>query len=614
MSNKDLEIEDYEESEINEQSKRIKINPITYPLPPVSHTLPPVNQMLPPVNHTLRPPVSHTLSRPVNHTLPPLKLKQRDLKPVKLPPLSRNEPTVEEENSDYESSKGNGVLLLLITRSLVITVLVVTVIIISMCFSASVLLLTNRQVLALQISLQSLQQDLLSSLEEIIQSIKTLESSLNQTKQSLRYLESNLIHTRRSIAYDFESSLNHTRRSVLQSLDNSLIIIRYNHSILNHIVSSFMVQTLESVKSLESSFNDVRNIHSILNQSASQNKREFIAYKQLANSLISSLESSINDLRLNHSSVKQVTISHNREKLDYKQHVGNLSSFLFKYFKTSCQAVRVLEPGSGPGFYLIRTSIGTFVRVYCEMTVRACGGIAGGWMRLIDLDITDTYNRCPSGFRERYDRNRRSCVISREPCSSNTFNVSHIYYSRVCGMIKAYQVGSPDAFHGGNGDIDGPYVDGVSITSGSPRRQHIWTFAASNTQNLNLGGEYSSCPCLTSSTHISFEESSLVPSFVRNDYFCDSGNRGTPRQEAYFGFNPLWDGAGCTTIHLGSDIDRFLFTDADKFNFCCVFNHPPWFDKQLQHPSTDNIEMRVCRDQSEIDEDITIEYIALYVL
>ena len=43
-------------------------------------------------------------------------------------------------------------------------------------------------------------------------------------------------------------------------------------------------------------------------------------------------------------------------------------------------------------------------------------------------------------------------------------------------------------------------------------------------------------------------------------------------------------------------------------------NTPPWFYKQLPNVTTnDDIEMRVCRDQSRYDEDIAIEAIEFYI-
>ena len=49
-------------------------------------------------------------------------------------------------------------------------------------------------------------------------------------------------------------------------------------------------------------------------------------------------------------------------------------------------------------------------------------------------------------------------------------------YSQVCGRVEGYQYGTPDAIQKGDNhdNIDSYYVDGISLTRGSPR-QHIWT-------------------------------------------------------------------------------------------------------------------------------------------
>ena len=49
----------------------------------------------------------------------------------------------------------------------------------------------------------------------------------------------------------------------------------------------------------------------------------------------------------------------------------------------------------------------------------------------------------------------------------------------------------------------------------------------------------------------------------------------------FYSSDPLWDGAGCES------------TSTE----CCTFNSPPWFYKQLPQPTTDNIEMMLCRDK-----------------
>ena len=63
--------------------------------------------------------------------------------------------------------------------------------------------------------------------------------------------------------------------------------------------------------------------------------------------------------------------------------------------------------------------------------------------------------------------------------SSVQYSIANIQYSRVCGKVIAYQVGTTNAFLNGGNAISSDYVDGVSLTHGDPTmRQHIWTFAA----------------------------------------------------------------------------------------------------------------------------------------
>jgi hypothetical protein len=45
---------------------------------------------------------------------------------------------------------------------------------------------------------------------------------------------------------------------------------------------------------------------------------------------------------------------------------------------------------------------------------------------------------------------------------------------------------------------------------------------------------------------------------------------------------------------------------------CCDLNNPPWFLKQLPFPTTDDIEMRLCRSAADY-EDTPVEIIELYI-
>ena len=59
------------------------------------------------------------------------------------------------------------------------------------------------------------------------------------------------------------------------------------------------------------------------------------------------------------------------------------------YPVASCAAVLLYDPYSPSGHYWVRSSNGSTVRVYCDMT-RSCGNITGGWMRVGELDMTNS--------------------------------------------------------------------------------------------------------------------------------------------------------------------------------------------------------------------------------
>ena len=175
-------------------------------------------------------------------------------------------------------------------------------------------------------------------------------------------------------------------------------------------------------------------------------------------------------------------------------------------------------------------------------------------------------------------------------CSSLTNLITpRVRYSNVCGRVIGYQYGSTDAFISST-SVDSRYVDGVSLTHGDPR-QHIWTFAAARDEVGSV--PRTNCPC----TNINqAAQATPPPAFVGNDYFCDTASE-ERNQIIFYGDDPLWDGAGCGPL-----------------NTCCSLNTPPWFYKQLPQPTTDDIELRVCRDSDPIDnEDIAIEIVEIYV-
>ena len=267
---------------------------------------------------------------------------------------------------------------------------------------------------------------------------------------------------------------------------------------------------------------------------------------------------------------------------------------------TSCQEIYNLNPNTPSGYYWLQSTNDSAVHVYCVMTL-TCKGVGGGWMQVAKLDMTNSSHQCPPGTRLRTHQAKRLCGIGVDGpgCSSSVFNIYGIEYNQVCGKIIGYQYATPDTFgafllngryHRNSNNVDGNYVDGISLTHGRDPRKHIWTFAG----GLDEVGSHPpfNCPC---TNILQAASTTQPPSFVRNDYFCDTGS--TDHWQHYRLYNDsLWDGAGCGPA-----------------NICCSLNNPPWFLKQLPSTTTDDIEMRMCIDQARDDEDTPIEIIELYI-
>ena len=206
--------------------------------------------------------------------------------------------------------------------------------------------------------------------------------------------------------------------------------------------------------------------------------------------------------------------------------------------------------------------------------------------------MSDDSNECPDDWRE-YNQPIRSCgrpVGSVEHCLSTPIKTESFEYSRVCGRIIGYQVNTPDAFNprADNiiNDINDTYVDGLSLTHGMNPRKHIWTFAAGS----NEFGDNHGCSC--GNAEVPYD-------FVNKNYFCESARNQMDGFDTNAGFlaeDPLWDGKGCPT---GSN--------------CCNLNSPPWFIAELNSSTSDDIELRLCMDQPEHDEDVAIEEWEIYV-
>ena len=227
----------------------------------------------------------------------------------------------------------------------------------------------------------------------------------------------------------------------------------------------------------------------------------------------------------------------------------------------------------------------------------SCAG-DGDWTRVAHLNMSDPNQQCPSNW-SLITTPFKGCgrlSTSWHSCDSVVYPVDGRTYSSVCGRLNAYHIGEVTAFYTQTNDIEVQYVSGVSITHGLPgSRQHIWTFAAALGENCTNFLRFS-CPC----SNININWPYQVPSFIGNDYFCESAQHSTNgicrAGAAYYPDDPLWDGQNCASS-----------------STCCELNTPPWFCKTLPQPTSDDLEIRQCHVNYGGAEDTLISLIDIYV-
>ena len=230
-----------------------------------------------------------------------------------------------------------------------------------------------------------------------------------------------------------------------------------------------------------------------------------------------------------------------------------------------------------------------------QVYVTVCNITSANWSRIAYFDTTKG-DSCPTGLRTVTNTTTNQTACGRTNSSGGCASVPipvQSNYSHVCGVVKGYQDSSPDGFgplvRGDDSTIDMPYVDGVSITQGSPRR-HIWSYATGVAEEAP--DQRHRCPCARSNPN----DRSHIPDFVADNYYCESG---FPANSWEYGVvtwdDALWDGQNCVNPN----------------NTCC--ERYGWFHRDVPL-SSDDIEMRICGDQGVSDEDTLIELFEFWLM
>ena len=214
------------------------------------------------------------------------------------------------------------------------------------------------------------------------------------------------------------------------------------------------------------------------------------------------------------------------------------------------------------------------------------------WIRVGYLNMSDPAQQCPIPW-SHIESPIASCgkKSTTEGCDSLNVSTSGAKYQQVCGRFRGYQVGRPDAFYYSSCScIETHYVDGISITYGSPgNRHHVHTYAVGKYERNNIA----SCPCAGGTA---------PPSFVNgSDYYCESGfgvRQSEPIEGEFYSSDVLWDGKQCGNSEVT----------------CCSPPTLPWFCKTFPTPISEDLEVRICTDETVENENVALEFFELYIL
>ena len=256
---------------------------------------------------------------------------------------------------------------------------------------------------------------------------------------------------------------------------------------------------------------------------------------------------------------------------------------------TSCKEIYECNPIAPSGYYWVTNATGGATQVFCMMSTANCGDITGGWMKAVHINMTDASNSCPVGLTFRTINSTRVCSYTVGGCTSVNFPTFGVPFTKVCGRTLGYQYGYTDAFNNSVTSIDSNYVEGLSVTHGTPTRKHIWTFASGRSKTHTFPNyPYPNCPC------VSPYPGQAAPPFVGENFFCESGKTGSVEYPPQWNLDdPLWDSQGCAA------------------NSTCCDRGGPWFTATLNQEVKDDIEVRWCTNGGV--EETGVEQMEIYI-
>ena len=239
---------------------------------------------------------------------------------------------------------------------------------------------------------------------------------------------------------------------------------------------------------------------------------------------------------------------------------------------------------------ILNILLAEFEKLKNTLTDKTKCGLLGNWRRIAYFDTTKG-EPCPSSLRTVSNTTTNQTACGRNVsigCTSLVFTTDG-NYTNVCGRTRGYQYRTPDAFGHvlDNDTIDSAYLDGISITYGSPRT-HLWSYIAGYQEDFSVF--LAVCPCSRANP----TDNTNVPNYVQEKYYCETGFVDALHKKIAWE-DPLWDGSGCIL----------------PGNKCC--DRYGWFHREV--PATyDDIEVRWCADEDQGNEDVFTDQLEIWVM
>jgi len=223
-----------------------------------------------------------------------------------------------------------------------------------------------------------------------------------------------------------------------------------------------------------------------------------------------------------------------------------------------------------------------------------------GWEKFYYLNLAENRNQdCPDNFvkttyKTSDKRDKLFCekAASVDNCTKAYFPLQERQYYEVCAKVSGYQYGTPSAFYPFDVEDAEFFLDGIQFMYGK-KEHHLWSYVVGAHRDINKENKTPKnlrelCP------DVSPKYNWIIPYYLGNNYYCDSGLYEYKDTTTLHYENRLWEGKNC-----------------EYPNSSCKRSGQPWFYTKLPNNMEDYIEIRSCYINK--DADVKFDNLEIYL-